>query len=80
MKPPTETDDLRWMSLRSAFQWAANERGLLIESRLEKVARARGYGRGWVYHNAGVPWLEALKNAQQWSRQQRRKGVTPKIG
>jgi hypothetical protein len=62
------------MSLRSAFQWAANDRGLLIESRLEKIAQARGYGRGWVYHNAWIPWHQALRNAQQWSRRQRKKG------
>jgi hypothetical protein len=62
------------MSLRAALQWAANERGVLVESKLEKIAQARGYSRGWVYHNAWIPWPEALKNAQRWSQQKRRKG------
>lgn len=65
---PTDAD-LRAMSYRAALQWAADDDGYLIGSKLKRLARVREYNPSWVPRNAGKHWQDVLEEARLWARQ-----------
>jgi hypothetical protein len=54
------------ISYGAVLRWAADDNGKLRRSKLKQAAKARGYKRGWVRHNAGRHWKNVLAESKQW--------------
>ena len=66
---PVNDTELREMSYRAALRWAAGDDGRLLSARLERIARARGFKAGWVFHHQGRFLQHELAAVDQWRRQ-----------
>lgn len=62
--------DFAAMTYRDALRCATGPDGRLVRDRLVRIARARGYNAGWVFHNAGRPWREVWEQTVQWRQAQ----------
>jgi DNA repair protein RadD len=69
---PLSDADLARMSYRAVLQWAADHTGRLLADRLQRIARAREYSDGWVWHCTGLRWDELWLQTVQWREQQQR--------
>jgi DNA repair protein RadD len=70
IEAPIDDVALANMSYHAMLLWAAGSDGRLRRDRLERVAQAKSYSDGWIYHTAGKPWDEVWRNVQRWREQQ----------
>jgi superfamily II DNA or RNA helicase len=67
---PVTDEELAAMGLHAALRWAADKDGILVQSRLERLALARGYKIGWTWYHRGKTIEEVWAQTQEWRRQQ----------
>jgi DNA repair protein RadD len=71
VEEPRDDSDLADMTYRAALDWAAESDGVMRSStRLNRVARARGYSRMWVSYTLGCSVEEVLEKAKRYRKQQ----------
>jgi DNA repair protein RadD len=63
---PATDEDLKEMTYRSVLTWAAGKDGLLIASRLKRIAAARGYKPGWAFFMANCELDEVLAHYEAY--------------
>jgi hypothetical protein len=66
VETPTDDTELELMGCRGALRWAADDDGVLLRDRLKRVAQARGYKPGWVWHNSGKQWKDVWEETRRW--------------
>ena len=70
VEAPLRDADLADLRYRDCLQWATDEQGHLVAERLQRIARARGYSDGWVWHLKGRPWGEVWQETMRWRAKQ----------
>jgi DNA repair protein RadD len=68
VETPITAEDIRHMTFGSALRWAADESGRFNKERLTRVANAKGYKSGWVYHKSRLSLDEALESLDAYKR------------
>jgi hypothetical protein len=76
VETPMNDADLAGMGYRAALQWAAGSDGRLLVDRLKRIARARGYGEGWISHCRGRQWEVVWQRTLRWREQQRKREMS----
>jgi hypothetical protein len=77
----TSDEELRRMQLGEALRWAADINGYLTsERRLERLALARGYKRGWVSYVYSRHWHEVWTQCVRWRKGQHEQQVEDDYG
>jgi superfamily II DNA or RNA helicase len=69
VEAPTGDADLADMGYRALLQWAADEDGHLVATRLERIAAIRGYKQGWIWHLRGKQWEDVWRETERWRAQ-----------
>jgi hypothetical protein len=68
----TTDEELARMKLGEALRWAADGAGFLrLQSRLERLARVRGYKSGWIAHVYGQHWHQVWERCLHYRTDRR---------
>jgi superfamily II DNA or RNA helicase len=70
VEAPISDADLHDMTYRAALRWAADDLGYLRPERLQRIARARGFKDGWVWHLRDKHWEQVWQETLRWRQQQ----------